>query len=91
MKSFSTKIKQKTSPEIKFYKNLALVYHQLENWDLSIQYLETIVTSILSNPENNLKIVGSNSKPVIRRKFEKYCGFYFFSVFLLSLNFLLLP
>ena len=51
------KLQQKTSPEIKFYKNLALVYHQLENWDLSIQYLETIIASILSNPENNLKTV----------------------------------
>ena len=58
MKSFLYKnYSKKTSPEIKFYKNLALVYHQLENWDLSIQYLETIIASILSNPENNLKTV----------------------------------
>ena len=58
MKSFLYKnYSKKPVAEIKFYKNLALVYHQLENWDLSIQYLETIIASILSNPENNLKTV----------------------------------
>ncbi len=37
------KLHQKNSSEINLYKNLSFAYHQLENWDLSIQYLEKII------------------------------------------------
>ena len=37
------KLQQKNISEIKLYETLSFAYHQLENWDTSIQYLEKII------------------------------------------------
>ena len=46
------KSQQKNIPEIKLYEILSFAYHQLEDWDTSIQYLEKIIalnSSVASN------------------------------------------